>query len=234
MLEKLYPKIIAHKGSSVEAYPNSIAAFNLAINQKADMIELDTHLTSDGVFIINHDKGIEYEGMYYRISKTPFKTIEKISLPNGEEVPILEEVLDNMLSKIRFNVEIKCAVKKRDFDILLNNVGQDNSRIIVSSFRRDVLFELKSTSLEYKLAFVFRNFNPLSITMSNQDFIHSLHPSHRFLSSKTVNRFHKKNKEVNTWTVNKKNRIRKLVQMGVDGIITDNPSSTREIIETIK
>ena len=52
MERKSPPLVIAHRGSSAEAYGNSMEAFNLAVLQKADMIELDTQLTSDGNFIM--------------------------------------------------------------------------------------------------------------------------------------------------------------------------------------
>ena len=234
MIERTSPLIIAHRGSSEEAYENSMDAFSLAVSQKADMIELDTHLTSDGVFIVHHNKRIVYENKKYLISKTPLKDMEKLRLPNGESIPILEDVLSNLLSKIQFNIEIKCKIGKQDLENLLKRVGQDNSRIVVSSFRSDVMNELKSSEMEYKLAFLYIIPSIISRRMSDKSSIHSLNAYHKLLSSRIVNRYHKKNKEVNAWTVNKEEHIKKLVILGVDGIITDHPPKAMKIIESIK
>ncbi len=59
------PLIIAHRGASDEAYENSFSAFNLAVEQGADMIELDTHLTKDGFFVVHHDPKIKYKNQSY-------------------------------------------------------------------------------------------------------------------------------------------------------------------------
>ncbi len=74
MIEKTSPLIIAHRGSSEEAYENSMDAFSLAVSQKADMIELDTHLTSDGIFIVHHNKRIVYENKKYLINPDPTRS----------------------------------------------------------------------------------------------------------------------------------------------------------------
>jgi glycerophosphoryl diester phosphodiesterase len=198
------------------------------------MIELDTHLTSDGIFIINHDRRIRYEKKKYLISKIPLRTIENIQLPNGEGVPILEDVLKKLSSKIQFNIEIKCKVNKQIFDSLLERVGCDLSKILVSSFRLDVMDVLKSSNLDYKLGYLYRFPSFVSREISTKTYIHSLHPSHKFLSSRIVLYYHKMGKKVYVWTVNKESHIRRLVRLGVDGIITDNPTKTRKIIELIE
>jgi len=230
VLRESFPSIIAHRGSSVEAYPNSMEAFQLAVDQKADMIELDTHLTSDGIFIIHHDATIRLKGEKYPIAKTPLKEIEKIRLPNGEKIPTLEEVLVVFLPKINFNVEIKCKITKKEFTDLIKRIDQDTSKIIVSSFLIRVLAELKSPSMEYKLAYLFRVPSFVSRIIENRAYIHSLHPDYRYLSSKAIDRYHRKKKEVNTWTINDAEHIKRLAKMGVDGIITDDPLRARELI----
>ena len=234
MEKKSYPLVIAHKGSSEEAYENSMESFNLAVVQKADMIELDTHLTSDGNFIIYHDRRIKYENKKYLISKTPLKTIEEFQLPNGEEIPTLEDVLNKLLPKIQINIEIKCKTSKKIFDNFLKGVEVDNSKILVSSFRSDVINELKSSTLGYKLAYIYRFPTPKIRRIADKEYIHSLNADYRFLSSNAVQQYHKKNKEVYTWTVNEELQIRKFVKMGVDGIFTDNPLKTKKIIETVR
>lgn len=233
MEKKSLPLVIAHRGSSAEAYENSMESFNLAISQKADMIELDTHLTSDGNFIIFHNRRITYENKKYLISNTPFKTIEKIQLPNGEEIPLLEEVISKLLPKIRINVEIKCKTSKKVFDKFLRSIGADNTKILVSSFRFDIIKELKSSTLGYKLAYIYRLPSLTCRRLADMNYIHSLNADHRFLSSRAVLYYHKRDKAVYTWTVNKDHLIKKFVKMGIDGIITNNPYKTRKIIESI-
>ena len=226
------PLVIAHRGSSIDAYANSYEAFNLAIEQKADMIELDTHLTKDGFFIVYHDFVIKHQGNRYRISDTKLKTIKTILLPNKEPIPLLEDVLKQLLSKIRFNVEIKCRVEKKEFDTLLSSVGGDNSRILVSSFRRKVLYNLRNSDLEYSLAFLCRRLGRRTKSMVQCDFVESINPSYKYLQKEHVEFYHENNKKVLVWTVNKEKDIKNLIMKKIDGIITDNPKKTRQIIQS--
>jgi glycerophosphoryl diester phosphodiesterase len=198
------------------------------------MIELDTHLTSDGVFIIHHDKRVVFEKKKYLIKETSLKEIEKFNLPNGASIPILEDVLSDLLPKIQFNIEIKCKIQKNDLENLLKRVGHDDSRIVVSSFRRDVMNELNSSEMNYSLAFLYIIPSFVSRGMSYRDSIDCLHAYHRLLSPRLIESYHRLNKEVNAWTVNNEIHIRRLVKMGVDGIITDHPPRTMKILASFQ
>ena len=230
MSKDKFPLIIAHRGAAEVSYENTMAAFEQAIIQKADMIELDTHLTSDGYFIVHHDKIIKSNNLEYIIAETKLETIESILLPSGDKIPLLEEVLKSLLSSIKFNVEIKCSLTQKQFDDLLTSVGEDTSRIIVSSFLTDVIYELRNTKHNYSLAFLFL-FPPLKgKKMAKKDFVSAINPYYRLLSSKHVEFYHYLGKKVFPWTVNNEKDIENLVEKGVDGIITDYPERTRKIV----
>ena len=225
-----FPIVIAHRGASEDAYQNSMKAFELAVQQKADMIELDTHLTSDGIFIVHHDPIIKFEGFEYVIAETKLDAIQNMKLPSKDDIPLLEDVLVSFLSKIKFNIEIKCSVTKKQFDDFLNNIGANTNRIVVSSFLSDVMFGLSDTSLDYALAYLFLFPPKKGKKMAKEPFISAINPYYRLLSSSHVNYYHSLGKKVYPWTVNRKNDILKLVRKKVDGIITDCPKKTRDII----
>jgi glycerophosphoryl diester phosphodiesterase len=224
------PMVIAHRGASQDAYQNTIKAFELAVQQKADMIELDTHLTSDGTFIVHHDPIIKFEGFEYVIAETKLEAIQNMKLPSKDDIPLLEDVLVNFLPKIQFNVEIKCSVTKKQFDDFLNNIGADTNRIVVSSFLSDVMFGLSDTALDYALAYLFLFPPKKGKTMAKEPFISAINPYYRLLSSSHVDYYHNLGKKVYPWTVNRQKDIQKLVKKKVDGIITDCPKKTREMI----
>ncbi len=232
MSESKFPLIIAHRGASAEEHANSMKAFDLAVKQKADMIELDTHLTKDGYFIVFHDDSIPYKESRLVISETNLETIQKFKLPNGESIPLLEDVLKQFLSKIKFNIELKCDVTKEQFHSVLNEVGGDNSRILISSFLHEPIVNLKEKSLGYELAYlyIFPIYQNKSVALN--EFIDAMNPFYRFLKKKAVNFYHKKGKKVYPWTINDEKQIRKLVRKQVDGIITDLPKNTREIVSS--
>ncbi|MCE7738183.1 MAG: glycerophosphodiester phosphodiesterase [Candidatus Heimdallarchaeota archaeon] len=232
MVEYTTPLIIAHRGASIKEHENSIKAFELAVKQKADMIELDAHLTRDGYFVVFHNDTIPYKDNNIVIAESNLETIQKFKLPNGEPIPLLEDVLKQFLSKIKFNIELKCDVTKEQFDSLLNEVGGDNSRILVSSFLHEPIVNLKNSTLGYELAYlyIFPIYQNKSVALN--DFIDAMNPFYRFLTKRAVNFYHKQGKKVFPWTINDEKQIRKLVRRNVDGIITDLPKQTREIISS--
>lgn len=229
-MSKKTPIIIAHRGASVDYYQNTMKSFGEAIKQKADMIELDTHLTKDGYFIVHHDASIKTEGLEYIISQTNLETIQSLSLPSNDKIPLLSEVLENYLEKIMFNIEIKCQVTQKEFDTLLTEIGADTKRIVVSSFLSDVMYSLKETQQEYRLAFLYIFPAFLGKRMARKEHIAAINPYFRLLSKATVRYYHKLGKKVFPWTINEEKDIQKLVRKEVDGIITDRPANTRKII----
>ncbi len=224
------PIVIAHRGASEDAYQNSMKAFELAVLQKADMIELDTHLTRDGNFIVHHDPIIRFEEFEYVIADTKLEAIQNMKLPSGDDIPLLEDVLVRFLPNIEFDIEMKFSVTKKQFDNFLINIGVDTNRIIVCSFLSDVMFELSDTPLDYSLAYLYYFPPKKGKKMAKNPFISAIGNHHSFLSSSHVNYYHSLGKKVYSWGVSRQKDIQKLVKKKVDGIITDCPKKTRDMI----
>jgi len=233
MSEKTSPLIIAHRGASHDGYENSMEAYQLAVDQEADMIELDTHLTKDNHFVVFHDDTIKLQNVSYPIKDTTLEKIQKIRLPNDEPIPLLKDVLEKFHKSIRFNIEIKCDLKLDHFDSLLKDVGINSAELVVSSFLHEVHMELKETALEYQLAYlyVFPSYNNKSV--ARNDFIAAMNPFAGFTKKKAVKFFHSLGKQVYPWTVDDVKTIKRLMSYNVDGIITNKPKETREIVDSI-
>jgi glycerophosphoryl diester phosphodiesterase len=106
------PEIIAHRGASRECLENTLAAFDRAIEQQADGIELDVHATSDGVVVVHHDPFVRdsREGQADRklfIADVPFAELATLRLLNFEPVPTLDTVLARIGTQAVVYVEVK-------------------------------------------------------------------------------------------------------------------------------
>ena len=223
------PLIIAHRGASKSAYENSVEAFQLAIEQSADMIELDTHLTKDSHFVVHHDYFICVDDNKYEISNTKLAEIKEIRLPNGEQIPLLKDVLDKYLTKIAFNIEVKCEINRVQIDNLLQDYRDLLDKIIISSFNTNNLVKLRGAQYRLGMLYVFPN--KTSKRFSKNDFVTAMHPYYKFLTSRRVKKYQNDGKIVNIWTINKPKHIIRSLKLGVDGLITDQPKETREIAE---
>jgi glycerophosphoryl diester phosphodiesterase len=121
-LRDAHPVILAHQGASGHAPSNTLEAFELAVKQGADILEVDVHLTSDGVVVVSHDDTIDRltngKGRIREMSLTQLRTYdfghgftpdEGKTFPyrgKGIAIPTLEEVFQRFPG-VRVNIEIK-------------------------------------------------------------------------------------------------------------------------------
>ena len=107
------PLVIAHRGASAYQPENTMPAYELAVEQGADMIEIDLHLTEDSEIVIAHDADLEHFGESGTIALSSLADMKALDAGHKKgmpaEVPTLEEVLDTYGHRIAFNLEIKWA-----------------------------------------------------------------------------------------------------------------------------
>jgi len=102
------PLIIAHRGASAYEPENTLRAFELAIRQGAQMIELDLHLTADGHVVVIHDPMLDHTtNLRGRVDQMTLEQVKRADAGKGERVPTLDEVLDLTAGQIRLYLEIK-------------------------------------------------------------------------------------------------------------------------------
>ncbi len=228
-------KIIGHRGASGEAYENTIEAFDLAVKQKADMIELDTHRTKDGHYVIYHDYEVKENGNKIKIAETTMDRLREVKLPNGEKIPLLKDVVEKYIPQIELNIEIKSEIRKEEFMQLLKETGVDQKRILITSFKRKVLEELKEVKqkAEFKMGLLYIVPFCKNKQMTKKDYLDTINPYYMLLTKRRIKNYKKMGKKVNVWTVDKEKSIERMIKLGVDGIITNYPKETRKIVERL-
>ncbi|MDH3687762.1 MAG: glycerophosphodiester phosphodiesterase family protein, partial [Myxococcales bacterium] len=88
------PLVIAHRGASAYRPENTHAAYELAVAQGADMIEVDLHRTRDGEVVITHDAELERLGGAGEVADSDLRAMRALDAGEGERIPVLEEMLD--------------------------------------------------------------------------------------------------------------------------------------------
>lgn len=99
-------QVIAHRGASAYAHENTLAAFEKAIEMKADMIELDVHKTADNVLAVFHDALIGGK----ELSTLTYEQLQEAAKEQGFSIPTLADACALAAGKIRVNIEIKAAI----------------------------------------------------------------------------------------------------------------------------
>ena len=108
--ERGRPVFAAHRGASDRALENSPAAFALAVEGDADMIEFDVRLSSDGVPVVFHDARTGRTAKEnLAVARTPAARLRGLRLKNGEKLPFLLEVLEIVGGKVPVNIESKVS-----------------------------------------------------------------------------------------------------------------------------
>ncbi|MCL2498974.1 MAG: glycerophosphodiester phosphodiesterase [Defluviitaleaceae bacterium] len=233
-------KILAHRGShlsrgageNVFAPENTLEAFRLGIEQGADGIELDVHLSKDGEVMVFHDLTLErMTGEPGRICDFTAEELKRLDFP----IPTLDEVygLINGLSITRnrpftVNVELKTteevypSLPAKLLD-LQDRIGP--SKIIYSSFNHYSLMDIRRID---PCAYIGLLYNlPLvdPYIYAQRLGANAIHPPWQIIAAlpNTVDDCHTLGIEVNVWTVNDEAYIRKMLACGVDTVITDKP-----------
>jgi glycerophosphoryl diester phosphodiesterase len=237
------PLVIAHRGASAEAPENSLAAFMLGVRQGCGMIELDVHLTKDKQVVVIHDHTLDRttngEG---DIANLNYKDIKGYDCGKwfgdqyaGEYVPLLEEVLTKVPANVQFNVEIKAAETPGMLDSLIDVLNKTDriGGTVVSSFHYGCLAELKVKLPEIHIGLLYHqevaDFKKFEVESGVEVF--SLHPHHSLVTEAYMDIANRGGKTVYTWTVDGEVDLKRLIELGVAGIITNKPELLRKVLE---
>jgi glycerophosphoryl diester phosphodiesterase len=222
----------AHRGASVRAPENTLAAFRAAEAAGADGIELDVHLCADGVPVVIHDETLERttDGRG-PVAAWPLAKLRQLDAGGwfapeyaGEPLPTLEEVLAWAGERLRLNVEIKAAPAALAVLELLRRYPR--ARVLVSSFDHRLLARLRGLAPELPLGFLLDSpFWRGALRRAAACRAQSLHPRHDLVCRPLLAACRRHGLAVHAWTVDDPRRLHDLRRLGVDGVFTNDPAA---------
>ena len=228
-------KVIAHRGASAHAPENTLAAFQLALDQGADGIELDVMLSKDGQLIVIHDDRVDRTtNGTGKVAEMYLPELKVLDAGNGETLPTLPEVFDRFGGKFLINIELKNYSSL--FDRLPVVVAEQvkafrlTDSVIVSSFNPFNLPRFYRRVPEVKRGLLTQPGKARS-GLNNLFRFAALHPYYEDVDAALVQAEHARGRQVNVWTVDDPDEIRRLAGLGVDMLITNDPQRTREVLE---
>jgi len=237
-------KIIAHRGASGEFPENSLLAFEQAIVQQADGIELDVHFhVRSQTFIIIHDvyldKTTDGKGHFNDHSLAQLKAL---SLGEDQQLVTLEQALIHIAGRALLNIELKTATDDKsqiqlqlaELQRLLNKACQkydfSSEQFILSSFNHHVVHASKKMMPHISTAALIAH-----CPLNNADFANGLdcnfiNPDFDIINEALVRDAKSKGYQVLVYTVDRIEAIQHCQQLEVDGVFTNFPANTRAII----
>ncbi len=237
--------VTGHRGAAGLAPENTLAAIQKGLDNRVDRIEIDVQQTKDKVVISLHDvsidrttngTGLVKDMTYSEVLK--FNTVGNFSEKyENEKVPTLDEVLKLVNGQAVLVIEIKNGndyypgIEQRVGDAV--NKFKAKPWVIVHSFNDEVLIKVRDIDKNielHKLFYVDFPFIQLiydgkfRITnLEHYNYVTEISTFYTFTTQRLVDDVHALNKKINVWTVNDSIKINRLINMGVDGIITDHP-----------
>ncbi len=243
------PIIMAHRGASAYAPENTLAAFKLALQQGADAIELDVKLTADGHVVVIHDQTVDRTTPCKgRVSDLLLADIRRMDAGShfdiafrGEPVPTLEQVFKAVGQLTCINIELK--IFHAFHDSLPEKVAQLvkrfrlNRRVIISSFNPIPLIRIHRLlpdtpigllAMRGSAGFLARSWAGRLIGYQ------SLHVGVNDVTSRLIKNVHHRGCKILVYTVSLEKDMRDMFEMGVDGIITNDPLLAKQILSPVK
>lgn len=242
----IQPQVWAHRGWSA-AYPeNTLPAFGAALALGVDGIELDVHLTRDHEIIVVHDARLERttDGTG-NIAEYTLDELKQLDAGwwfhpsfGGTGMPTLTEVLSlvrNHNTAIALNIEIKVGeAVYPDLETMVWRQVLDfglEQQTLVSSFHHGLLAGLKRQFPAAPIGLLLPGELPAwPGRYAKERDAAALHPHHPVVDKETVARCHADNVAVHVWTVNDFVDMQRLVNTGVDAIITNHPDVLMAIL----
>lgn len=225
------PLIIGHRGAAADAPENTLAAFVLALEHNADGIELDVQLCADGVPVIIHDDTVNRtcDGTG-RVADLTLAELRMLTIAGDHGISTLDELFAAFGRRTLYNVELKTSgIYKGGLAAAVSGCIERHGvgdRVLVSSFspvavwaaRRHLPRAIPVAHLrEHRAARLFHVFVPAEVD----------HPAAQLVDEAMMVWARRRGLRVNVWTVDDPAEARRLIDLGVHGIITNRPGALR-------
>lgn len=231
---------VAHRGATGYAPENTVAGFDLAVDMKADYIEIDVQRSKDGELVLIHDTTVDRttDGTG-KVGDLTFEQLRGLDAGSwkgeqfaGELIPTFDEILDRYRGKVGILIELKApelypgieeevaaALKDRNLD------KPQNEKIIIQSFNFESMKKMSVLLPRVPIGVLTSNSADATPEALQEFSTYAdwFNPSYGIVTKDLVNQVHSLGMKIGSWTVRSQEAADFLLDMGVDAIITDYP-----------
>jgi glycerophosphoryl diester phosphodiesterase len=249
------PILVAHRGANLQAPENSMPAFRRALELGADVLETDVRATSDGAIVASHDpSGARTAGVDRLIRSSTLAEVRSWDIGRARSearagqlpgaigpcrMPELREVLEE-LPEVLLNVDIK-PLDLEVADRVVRLVERQNAqeRVLLTSFRFSVVRRVRErgyrgavgmSRVQVAAAVLLPRFvsTALAARARRAQIPLSSGPL-RLDNGRVIDKLHAQGLAVDYWVVNRREQAERLLQIGADGIVTDDVAAMAEL-----
>ncbi|MEV3859635.1 glycerophosphodiester phosphodiesterase [Streptomyces sp. NPDC050095] len=235
------PLALAHRGGAADGLENTVAAFRRAVGLGYRYIETDVHATADARLVAFHDETLDRvtdgSGL---IADLPWDDVRHARVAGSEPVPLFEELLETF-PDVRWNVDVKAEPALLPLlDLLERTRAWD--RVCVGSFSEERVARAQRLAGP-RLATSYGTKGVLGLRLRSYGIPAGLRRSAvcaqvpvaqygvRVVDERFVRAAHARGLQVHVWTVNEEDEMRRLLDLGVDGIVSDHIETLRDVLK---
>jgi glycerophosphoryl diester phosphodiesterase len=230
--------ITAHRAGAVKAPENTLAAIEQAIVDGAHFAEIDVQETADGEIVVLHDTDLlRLAGVDRKVWEMTYDEISRLDVGSwfsaefaGERVPTLREAMQAARGRLKLNIELKPHGRDKALvESVVQAIEEEGfeSECIVTSLHYASVLRTKQLNPRLRVGYIVFE----TIGRIGKLDVDILSLNSRLATQAIVAAVKKQDKEIHVWTVNDKVAMSELIDLGVDGIITDRPDLLVRVLE---
>jgi glycerophosphoryl diester phosphodiesterase len=227
------PLIIAHRGSPLVAPENTLRSFRVALATGARALELDVHVSRDGVPVVFHDHSLRrLTGDSGQITNRTRDQLHRLRVAGTERIPGLADALRFVRGRALVQVEIKRGAPVAPVVAAVRRARAERF-VHLASFSGRIVRDCARLAPDLPRELIAHQPRAAADLLARMRAVAAggLSLDHRLIVSRAfVRKLHAAGATVWCWTVNNPARARRLEALGVDGIITDNPALLRRAL----
>ena len=232
--------VLAHRGGSIESLENTIESFHYSISLGCKFIETDVQVSSDGIPYIFHDETLKrLTGISKKFSSLDSNEIDRLRIFKSHKIPRLDEALKTFPDTY-FQIDVKTdEVAMPALDVIYQRNAQD--RVCIASFNSKRLLRVHNKYPDICLSMgpnevgkmllssygLYKN-NIIGDCLQIPIYYYGI----KVVTKRFVDFIHNKGLKICVWTINDEKTFKTLIEMKVDGIITDKPKLLYEVLNS--
>ena len=234
----------AHRGFSGNYPENTMLAFEKALEAGCEGMEFDVHLTKDQELVIVHDERIDRTSdrqgfvkdlTYKELCQADFSYRWKGQVP-FQKIPTLQEYFELVQNRdILNNIELKTGIfeypgiEKAVYDLI--KAYHMEEKVVISSFNHHSVMRMKALDPHLICGFLSDTWILDTGAYVERYGVEAYHPAYYMLTDKETADLKAYGRQINTWTVNQPEDIRRMIALQVDGIIGNYPDRIKKELE---
>ena len=231
-----------HRGASGWAPENTLPAFTKAMEMGADYSELDVRLSKDGFVVLSHDDSLVRTAKVkcvirdFTLAELQQMDVGSWFAPEyqGVHVPTLQEVIRLVKGKMKLNIEIKIGKPEPELAQKVIDVIRAEGftkECMITSFDKSTVEKFAELAPELPVGLIFNEKNTVDVFAGSWPILSA---KYTLVNADFVRKARAAGKQIYAWTVNDEEKMRELIGLKIDGIITNYPDKLKKVVDDMQ